>query len=439
MSLSTGSAMPAGFAVMLLMSGASAHADAPRSQSDSPAPINVIDREQFETRGFAGYDDIARLAGVNPGVHTGSSLRGLGAGDAGSLGLGAFVRSRYTWSERDDSLLGDDETTIGFSIPRLEITAAAGVTDSVTGVVSFVTRPNINGEFELENAFAHWNLNEQLGLTIGQFMPAVRRGDMVHESGVGGLGRTTSHEFFSGEYQQGIQLSQAFDETSNWWWSTYISDGPRSVNSEFQSADEFDIAFGGRFEYKALGTWDQFTDVTAFRGDGEGLLFGLGGYVALDGETNPASLDDLMLCSISADANYERDGFRAGATFDWLQVDEDNNPTIDLFGWSLEGGAFISDQTELFARIEQIIADDDLMLSDDDFLFLRAGINHFLIPESQAARLSFDVGYAFDPTAPLTGVGLSGAAVMGVSSDSGFVGSTEDGELVFRGQFQGRF
>ncbi len=432
----------AGVALALVgVAGTAAIAEAPpREDTDSPSPVTIIDREQIERRGLTDIDQIARLGGVNPGINTFTNVRGVGApGSEGSLGLGVFLRSRYTWSERDDSLLGDDETTIGYSIPRLEITAAAGVTDSVTGVISVVTRPGNSGEFELENAFAYWEIDERVALTVGQFMPAVRRGDMIHESGVGGLGRTTSHDFFAGEYQQGVQLSQQFDETSNWWWSTYISDGPRTDNSPFEDSGEFDIAWGGRFEYKPRGTWDQFTDVTSFRGDEEGLLFGLGGFIALDGETNPSSVSDLMLCSLSGDVNYENDGARIGATIDWLQEDLDGSPTIDYFGWGVEGGVFLNEQTELFGRLEQILVDDDLALTDDEFLFLRGGLNYFLIPGSQAARLSFDIGYAFDPTAPLTGLGIPGSAVMGVASDSGFVGSSEDGELVFRGQFQGRF
>lgn len=417
---------------------APAVAGAPRSERPSSSPVSVISAEDIESRGISNIADIVRTSGVNPGVDIGN-IRGFETRRGTSLGLSVFLRSRYTWSERDDSLLGDDETTIGFSIPRLELTAAGSITDSVAGVVSVVTLPNLGGELELENAFANWSINEQVSLTVGQFMPAVRRGDMIHESGVGGLGRTTSHEFFSGEYQQGIQLSQSFDETTSWWWSTYVSDGPRSDNSAFEAADEFDIAFGGRFEYKPQGTWRQFTDVTAFRGDEQGLLFGLGGYVALDGETNPSSVNDLMLCSISGDVNYEQDGFRIGGTFDWLQEDRDGSPAIDFFGWSVEAGTFVSEQTELFARLEQIIADDDLALSDDEFTFLRAGINYFFIPGSQAARASFDVGYSFDPTAPLTGLGLPGAAIMGVSSDSGFAGSSQDGEVVFRAQLQASF
>jgi hypothetical protein len=413
---------------VLAVLSAPALAGDPRDAAEPPRALDVVGAEDLQT-GFS--ENLSEILGTLP--KPGAMSNG------GRVRAGGMLQVRYGLSSRDDAGLGDDETTLGFSLPRAELTLQVEAIESVEVILSGDAGLYGDGDFELQTGVVNIILRDDYAAQIGQFRPAIRREEMVHESRLGGVSRTVLNEFFSTRYHQGIQLAGLRDDERPFAWSAFFTDGPDSSNTGFESPDEYDYSLGGRLEFMPFGSWRQFVDVTSFRGSDPGLLLGAGAWYASRGETNPSSFTDQNLCGLSLDANYEADGWRLGGAFDWLREDTDGQPTFDFYGAGVEGGVFVAPQFEIFGRVEHIWLDDDLLTSTDEFLFATFGVNHYVVPDSHAFKISADVVLSLDETSALTGFGATNQGPVGPGSVIGLQGSSEDNEILFRLQVQAVF
>ena len=78
------------------------------------------------------------------------------------------------------------------------------------------------------------------------------------------------------------------------------------------------------------------------------------------------------------------------------------------------------------SRYDIVVFDDDFIADEDTFQAVAIGMNYYLVPESHAAKITAEIGYAFDDT---TGAGTDG--LLG----GGFIGDS-DGELNLAVMFQ---
>lgn len=93
-------------------------------------------------------------------------------------------------------------------------------------------------------------------------------------------------------------------------------------------------------------------------------------------------------------------------------IDPSTGNSLDDFGVVLQGGIFVADQWELFGRYDVSIPDDNDRAGDfSAFSTITLGVNHYLTPESQAAKLTIDALYTPDkqsesitPASTITGV-----------------------------------
>lgn len=386
----------------------------------------------------------------------------LGTNSAANINVSAVMQARYMASFRDERSgipLGDDDTTLGFSIPRAQIRLDGQVTDSVSGHVSFdFGAAESNGRYDageahLLTAFGAWAADDNWTLLIGQWHnPVVAEEGVEAEFGLA-VERSVVNEFFNPGYTQGVAAAYAGD---NWKFFGAFSDGaayignPDTAGSSFTSAGESDWSFTGRADLLVSGTWDQFNDFASWRGSNYGLKIGAGGHYQQQGNTNPSTglwgvflgvgYDEIEVALWTVDVMVQGDGWNLFAAYVGHQIDVNpiagSLPNFVNHGVVAQGGLFVTDQTELFARYDGLFLDSDLLplggTSEDTFHYLTGGFNYFLVPESHAAKFTADVVYSFNNTDTLDALSPSPGGFNGPST-TGLLGLS-DGELLLRAQ-----
>jgi len=118
-------------------------------------------------------------------------------------------------------------------------------------------------------------------------------------------------------------------------------------------------------------------------------------------DSNTAGAADLF--GATADVTFDFGGANVMGAFYWDNVD---NATVgqNPYGFTLQGGFFVSDDIELVARYE--FGDADTNLTDNDFSTLTLGANWYLAQNT--AKFGFDIGYAFDGIGNTWGFASSG-------------------------------
>lgn len=386
----------------------------------------------------------------------------LGLNSRQNLNVSAVFQARYMANFRDSqsgASLGDDDTTLGFDIPRAQIRLSGSVTENISGHVSFdfgaaeLNGRNDAGTPELLNAFAAWSLDDNWTLLIGQWHnPVVAEEGVEAEFGLA-VERSMVNEFFNPGYTQGVAAAYTSD---NWKFVGAFSDGAayigneNTANSAFNSSAENDWGLTGRVDLLISGTWDQFGSFSSWRGSNNGFKVGLGGHYQQQGRTNPDSwtwgvlggvpLDEMDIGLWTVDAMFKGDGWNAFAAYIGHHIDATpaagSLPSFTNHGFVLQGGVFVSDQVELFGRYDGLYLDSDLRdvagTEERDFHFLTAGLNYFLVPESFAARFTLDAVYSFSDTDTLDALSPDPGGFSGPST-TGLLGAS-DGELLLRAQ-----
>lgn len=333
-------------------------------------------------------------------------LSGLGRG-AAPLDLSVQLQFRYDLNLRDSDSGAladpDDDTTLGFSVRRAKVTLSGEVTDAIKARMT-VAFDRDSGDAELEDAYADWSVSEGWTVRLGQFKGPFGREELVSSSRQLSAERSATNRVFGQGRSQGVQARRTGDA---WRFTAGLTDGFDAVNTAFTSEDEADLAVSARAEFRfGDAGWKAHDQFTSWRGSPAGGMLGVAGHWQQAGDTNPTGPDTDLL-SLTADFGWVGDGWNAFGAFFWRQADDGSSESDD-FGFLVQGGVFVADQTELFARYDRIMPDSDRAPSVgtrvDDFGTLTAGVNHYFVPESHAAKLTVAVSYYFDSVSNTGGV-----------------------------------
>jgi hypothetical protein len=432
----------AGFAMSLAASAFAAdnnRAYAAELLSDAGARVSLLD-------GGSGYDRGGFMIGSADGNNT--------------LYVFGSAQTRYYANFRDEDSAGEEnDFTHGFET-RL---ARIGVRGSVWEKnFTYQVRGEFNntGEFGLETAFAHYRWDNGFGILAGQFKHALFREAIIDNEYQLAVERSVTEGLFTGGgYSQGIQFTYESDAFRLW---AGFTDGVSSSNTPFNSGTtragftdggEADYALNVRGEFKVMGSnWERFNDFTSWKSaEDTGVIIGAavhwqqsgdtGGTGGVDGDGNEVPGLDALYYTL--DVQAEGQGWNAFAAFLGAHQDSDVEGVdgTDNFGGVVQGGIFVTDQVELFARWDGVFFDDGEGEEDvDDQHFLTAGVNYYLSPESHAAKFTADVVYAFESTAGFfapadTDAGIPGGALAG-GTNYGLLGDGDDGEFALRLQLQ---
>jgi hypothetical protein len=364
----------------------------------------------------------------------------LNQGNLGNVEVSVGVQFGYSYNSRDGASLGDDDVTLGFQFQEVEVAVEGDITDNMRGRVSFDFGPDdgVSGasNVNLEDAYADWSVNDSFDLRIGQFVPAFSSEASTSTFHTVNAYRSVTHEFLgTPSWTQGVQATWGGD---TWDFSAGFNDGPGTWSTAFNSSSEADFAFNARFDFYSDSNKDRFADQSSWRGSDAGWRAGAGLIYATFGETNPAATTaeaDVLWYTI--DGAYEGDGWSVWAAFYGTDVDPEVGTGHTNYGFELGGSVFFSDQWEGFARWDTLLLDDDAgagqTSGEDSFNFIAVGANYYFVPESHAAKLTFEIGMSLDETADITNTsGDTGVGPIGSSGSSGFLSDAagEDGQFM---------
>ena len=322
---------------------------------------------------------------------------------AEGLKVGIHTQFRYNINKRgsDSTTLAapKDDLTLGFTTRRTKVGIEGKVTDDITGKVKFAFSQS-SGSAALESAEFKWKLSDTVTLRAGQFKPGLIREENISSSKQLATDRSSANETFNQDFTQGVELIFTEDD---WRFITSFNDGFGADNTFYTSATEADYALTARGELK-LGeaSWSQYKQFTSWRGANEGLLLGAAAHYQAKGSTNPSTTPETETATFTADASLVRDGWNLYAAGIWRSM---NTGTMTLTdgGFVVQGGAFVSDNDEFFARWDLIMPSDSSPVvagvsGSSDFNALTIGWNHYLIPESHAAKFTLEVQHYPDAT-----------------------------------------
>lgn len=386
--------------------------------------------------------------------HDGFFHIGDGSGN-NRLNIGGLMQFRYIFNNRDsDDFGGDEDLGQGFETHRTQLNFGGNIVspnweygislEFGTAEQGFGVAP-ANGNSNtftdditvIRDAFVQYNFegdNSGTYLQWGQFGAPVAREDTTGDAHGLAVERSATNEFFSGGYVQGVTLGHAADQ---WAGSITLHDGMgfqgvfESGSGQTEWGDEdSDYGVALRFDYKVEGDWSQFDDATSWKGSNNALRIGAGFNYQTggdSGEFSGSATDDRDYTLWTIDAQYEGNGWNASAAIignSW--DDSDTGLDVSNYGFVLQGGYFVQDDLELFARYDMIDMDDDLVgATENTQSWLTFGGNYYLTPQSHAAKLTADIVWALDDTSS----GLGGV------SDTGLAGGSDE-EMLLRVQMQ---
>jgi len=336
-----------------------------------------------------------------------------------NMKMSGQLQTRYTLNFNDDDTV--DDFTPGFNAPRTALRFEGQIFGdfgyAVQGMFS-----RAGGAFVLEDAYMHTDLGDGLTLLWGQLRMPVLWEDMLNEKFSLAADQSVANAVFGQGRSQGIWLHQSNDDYR--WWAGF-SDGVASANTDF-GASPADWAITGRFEWKASGDWAQFNQFSSAQGSEYAAKLGVAAHWQQSPDTPAGPTTDVF--AYVFDAMAEGDGWNAFGSFVGFHTEPGVGSDTDDFGLVLQGGMFVSEDWELFARYDGVFADSNRP-GDDDFNTLTFGGNYYI--HGQAAKFTLDLSYYLDDTAGNDLVsGVAGGNSIGLTP------SGEADQVAIRAQFQ---
>ena len=233
---------------------------------------------------------------------------------------------------------------------------------------------NFAGGIGLENAYVKKDLGNGFNVMVGQFKSPFLREWLVSSKYQLAVERSLVSTLFSTGWTQGIQLGWNNDMLRV---MASYNDGANNANiGSISGTNVFAVtgdnlgvgfaqwAFTGRGEWKPFGSWQQFNDFSSMRGEASGLLLGAAINWQRGGQQDVGNTSTIVtpgsgnaeatFLTWTVDATWELGGaslFAAWAMNTAYTVPLGNN-SINTYGTIVQGGYFVSNDVELFARWE---------------------------------------------------------------------------------------
>lgn len=391
-------------------------------------------------------DAASRTSYQSGGGTAGHDADGFGISDGSGnnvLHIGGAAQFRYTMNFRDDDVntvdSDNNDFTHGFASPNTRLWAFGHVWDKN---LSYYVQlwAGTDGNWFLEDAWGEYAFDNGFAVRWGQItLPILREEYIVNEKQLA-IDRSVANEVFNQDYNQGVQFSYTAEAFRVF---GAFTDGIRTANTDFDSSAEADYALTLRVDWQAVGTdWSRFSDFTSFRSQAPAALVGAAVHWQDSGETGGTASPGEELLLYTVDASYEGAGWNLYGAFIGQSSESEGGGDSDDFAGIVQGGVFVSEQVELFARWDGIFWDDDSAAEDDNH-FLTAGANYYISPESHAVKFTGQVQWALNETdglffEPAAGDPTPAGPVAG-NTNTGFLGDPDDGELVIQFQMQVMF
>ena len=302
---------------------------------------------------------------------------------------------------------------------------------------------NANGAAAIDFAYIEKAMDNGMSIRVGQFNAPWMREVIVDSAYQLAAERSVLAQVFGQGYSQGVQFGYEMD---NMRFMGGAFDGLGGQNS-FGTGRAFDsqntnwdntktnYAFAGRADFKISGDWSQFDDFSSFKGEEAGMMAGV---AMMYQRANWNSIvEGGKSFGITGDFTWDFGGASLFASGVWVNADSpsgsaSNNP----WGVSVQGGYFVTEEVELFARYEYI----DYDVSDSDtskYNGMTLGANYFF---AKGVKFTCDFTYnlkslsGVSSAAALNGAGLRTDSFENAAAGSGQTGN--DGQWAIRAQLQ---
>ncbi len=336
-----------------------------------------------------------------------------------------YEQFRFNWNSRDDQGLDakNNDQTIGFQNARTRLNVSGNIANENWGYfVGFGWGPD--GDTIFEDAYGWYKMGNGWSLKWGQFKLPLFREELVGDTYQLFVDRSVTNTRFTQGRSQGVQVAYEGDQFH---FAAAFSDGLQTANTDFTSGSEADWAVTARGEYKWAGDWKQAKDFTSFQNSEYFGMVGAAVHYQNGGDTVPTT--DASDFAATVDASLEGNGWNAFAAVIYNHFDPTAGTSLDDWAFQIQGGIFVAADWEIVAGWDILVPDSAYGSgSDSNFSTIRVGVNHYIVPESHAAKISVDWSYFLDKQ------GESALAVP--NTLTGLLASAKDSQWNLRGQVQ---
>ncbi|MFO0830766.1 MAG: porin [Phycisphaerales bacterium] len=324
------------------------------------------------------------------------------------LNMSGFAQFRYMVNSRDDA--GDnEEITQGFSDRRIRV-IFSGDFSKQWGYKIDVDMQS-DGSFKPADTFMSYK-DGAWRFRGGQFKLPILKEELVADTDQLAVERSVVNSVFTGARSQGVDATYTDKQFR---FMGMVSDGINQLNTPFTD-EPADFAVTARGEYLWEGEdFKRFDSFAGWRGKGYSGMLGGAVHYQDGGETGGSS--DASNFTYTVDASAKGDGWSVYAAFVGRSVETGGSDFNDM-GWLVQGGYFVSDQAELFARFAHVMPDEDRS-AGEDFKELTVGAAYYVFPESAALKITADVTIGLDDQA-------GASSVVSTSAANGLLASGEE-------------
>ncbi len=413
------------------------------------------------------------------------------------MNLGGFVQTRFIWSAIQTSptsapwLFDQQQERYGFDVPQVQLWADGHIFSrdfqymvKARFYEQFLTELNkgtsnpIPGDadysgFELMDAWARINLDDNWSVRAGQFRSPYSRGFLVLEQYQMSASRSVVDYHYALGYTQGLELEYASDESrarfsvnnggqdnllgdtdANYGGAGFVvfpTGSYGSQNAPYWS-QPVTMSFTGRYDWKPSGSWDQFRSYTSPAMEEFGMLLGAGfhfqeSFAYQPNNSTPGLADPTntwFAATFDAQLNFGGASFYGAFFYNYLnspgaisplfgtpQNASGNLGSFSIYAFQTMASAYIAPKMELFGRYEFAMIDgidaadptiSGLSSDLDPLNLLTVGLNWYL--DGQDLKWTTDLGWAMTAVHPWF-----------ADIEAGWRPSASD-EIVFRTQLQ---
>jgi len=259
------------------------------------------------------------------------------------------------------------------------------------------------GALGLKDAWIRWQLSNEWSVRGGQYKSPFLREELVRSWNQQVIERSLVDLSLSLGYTQGFEVEFA-NRTIRWDFS--LDEGGTDnvgnfglVGSQPQNSPALlsntEYSVTSRFEYKIAGEWEQFKQFTSPPGQPFGLLVGFAGHAQRENPgVRTTFKDEAVWLAGTADVTVMFGGANLFSSFTWEYID-DTAITVNVMGFTLQGGMYFTDKFEGYARFEFGRFWVDGAKFFDDLALLTFGGNYYF--DGQDVKFSADIGFGINP------------------------------------------
>ena len=279
-----------------------------------------------------------------------------------SLKINALEQVRFVWNNtyqgKTDGPDGNDANQWGFENRRTQAFFSGNVVDPSWKYLVGIAYDSQNdpysadaGNFGLYYAMVTKTFGDGFSVSVGQMNVPFTVESNLFNAGSTQMGDYSIFEYMFGAGQQVgamAKLEKDAFRVSGGWYNIVQTDVSGTIGQSWDNADNQSIAIASRAEYKVAGTWDQFSKESSFKGEEFGLLIG-GGVIWQNGRAqNSDSTYNANPLGLTADAQAKFGGFNLIGQFLWQDGYPGTDSSSSVWGFNVQGGAFITEDLEVF-------------------------------------------------------------------------------------------